>query len=411
MPDKLKPELRFPEFEEEWKISQLGKIGEINPSSKDLPEEFKYIDLESVIDGNLVKEETILLDGAPSRAQRLLNKKDVIFQMVRPYQKNNLYFNRDGQYVASTGYAQIRAYQDSKYLYQYLHYQKFVDKVIERCTGTSYPAINSSDLAKIPIYLPPLPEQTKIANFLSTVDEKIRTLTKKKTLLEEYKKGVMQRLFSQEIRFKDDQGQDFPDWEQKRLGDEGTFFSGGTPKSTNRSFYDGEIPFIKSGELNSTETEQFLSEIGFKKSSAKMVRKGDLLFALYGATSGECAISKVEGAINQAVLCIRSNFDNYFLLNFLKFNKENILSTYLQGGQGNLSGDTVKSLIIPGPSFAEQQKIANFLTALDEKITKATQQIETAQAFKRGFYKKCSCKNPSPRSLTLPHVHPTRSRS
>ena len=119
-----------------------------------------------------------------------------------------------------------------------------------------------------------------------------------------------------------------------------------------------------------------------------MVCKGDLLFALYGATSGECAISKIEGAINQAVLCIRTDFNNYFLLSFLKSNKENIIATYLQGGQGNLSADIVKSLIVPYPSLPEQQKIANFLTALDEKITKAAQQIETAQAFKKGLLQK-----------------------
>jgi hypothetical protein len=71
--------------------------------------------------------------------------------MVRPYQMNNLYFNKNGNYVASTGYAQIRTKQNSMYIYQYLHFQKFVDKVIERCTGTSYPAINSTDLSNIEI--------------------------------------------------------------------------------------------------------------------------------------------------------------------------------------------------------------------------------------------------------------------
>jgi len=110
-----------------------------------LPDKFIYIDLESVCNGELLKENEIEKVVAPSRAQRILKENDVLFQMVRPYQMNNLYFNKKGNYVASTGYAQIRTFQNSMYIFQYLHFQKFVDKVIERCTGTSYPSINSTD--------------------------------------------------------------------------------------------------------------------------------------------------------------------------------------------------------------------------------------------------------------------------
>ena len=124
------PKLRFPEFKDEWEMKKLGEIAEINPSNKNLPDSFIYIDLESVENGELKSENQISKIGAPSRAQRLLNENDVLFQMVRPYQMNNLYFNRKGNYVASTGYAQIRTLQDTKYLFQYLHFQKFVDKVI-----------------------------------------------------------------------------------------------------------------------------------------------------------------------------------------------------------------------------------------------------------------------------------------
>ncbi len=90
-----------------------------------------------------------------------------------------------------------------------------------------------------------------------------------------------------------------------------------------------------------------------------MVSKGDLLYALYGATSGEVAVSQIEGAINQAVLCIRSKLNTYFLFSYFLFKKESILQTYLQGGQGNLSAEIIKSLIAPIPSEAEQTKIAN----------------------------------------------------
>lgn len=182
----------------EWEEKKLGDICEINPKTVNLPEKFIYIDLESVVAGALNVEKEIEKLTAPSRAQRVLQKKDILFQMVRPYQKNNFYFNisDDNSYVASTGYAQLRCYiYNSKYVYQYLHFQRFVDEVITRCTGTGYPAINSTDLADIHICIPSLPEQQKIANFLSAYDEKIdaekQILTHWKTI----KKAMLQQMF------------------------------------------------------------------------------------------------------------------------------------------------------------------------------------------------------------------------
>ena len=99
-----------------------------------------------------------------------------------------------------------------------------------------------------------------------------------------------------------------------------------------------------------------------------MVEVGDILYALYGATSGEVSLSKMEGAINQAVLCIKTMQNKYFIAELLKFNKENIVGKYLQGGQGNLSAKIVKDLKFLIPSIPEQQKIASTLTALDNKI-------------------------------------------
>jgi len=213
------PQLRFPKFQESWIIEKLGQATEINPSNKKLPNKFIYIDLRSVINGELVKENEISISEAPSRAQRLLKMNDILFQTVRPYQMNNLFFDRKGNYVASTGYAQIRTKQNPQFIYQYLHSQQFVDAVIEKCTGTSYPAINSSNLSIISISYPLPPEQTKIASFFSVIDEKIQALKKKKELLEEYKKGVAQKLFSQEKRFKDEKGKNFPDWEELELSE------------------------------------------------------------------------------------------------------------------------------------------------------------------------------------------------
>ena len=179
----------------EWEEKELKDVVEINPKAKKLPENFIYIDLESVEKGRLLLQKNIALQDAPSRAQRLLAKGDVLFQMVRPYQQNNYYFNLSGEYVASTGYAQIRTKLDSKFIYYALHEKTFLDEVMNRCTGTSYPAINSSDLSSIEILIPCLEEQTKIANFLSAIDQKIDVVSEQLEQAKLWKKGLLQQMF------------------------------------------------------------------------------------------------------------------------------------------------------------------------------------------------------------------------
>lgn len=177
------------------------------------------------------------------------------------------------------------------------------------------------------------------------------------------------------------------EWEVKRLGEISQMFSGGTPKSTEQMYFNGEIPFIKSGEINNAKTEQYLSELGLKNSSAKLIERGDLLYALYGATSGECALSKISGAINQAILCIRptKDVDRYFLLSFLQKGKEYYYNSYLQGGQGNLSADIVKGYKILTPPLPEQRKIAEVLSTWDKAIEKQTLLVEKLELRKKGL--------------------------
>lgn len=175
------------------------------------------------------------------------------------------------------------------------------------------------------------------------------------------------------------------DWEVKRLGDFSTFFSGGTPKSGNQSFYNGNIPFIRSGEIADDKTDLFLSRDGIDNSSAKIVEKGDLLYALYGANSGQCAISKINGAINQAILCIRPNANKYYILSVLQLNKDLYYNSYLQGGQGNLSAEIVSNYKIALPPLAEQARICNLLSLWDTAISKQTALIEKLTLRKRGL--------------------------
>lgn len=138
-----------------------------------------------------------------------------------------------------------------------------------------------------------------------------------------------------------------------------------------RDFYGGDIPFIRSGEIDSSSTELFLTANGIKNSSAKMVDKGDILYAMYGATSGEVAISKINGAINQAILAIKlnDNFNTYLVVQYLKREKSRIVSKYLQGGQGNLSGDIIKKIqVILPESTIEQNQIGGLFEKIDNLI-------------------------------------------
>ena len=263
--------------------------------------------------------------------------------------------------------------------------QNVKQQIMRIAQGTKVLGISIGRMNKIELHIPYKDEQQKIATFLSSVDTKIEQLNNKKALWEQYKKGMMQKLFSQEIRFKDEQGNEYPGWEEKRLGEVAKFYSGGTPTTTKRQYYTGTIPFIKSGEINFSNTEQFISEEGLNSSSAKAVEEGDILYALYGATSGEVAISKINGAINQAVLCIKSHLCHFFIYSYLTFKKGAIVSTFIQGGQGNLSASIVKSLKINFPSIEEQQKIATFLSAIDQKIELVTTELKQARTFKKGL--------------------------
>ncbi|NLP59480.1 restriction endonuclease subunit S, partial [Lutibacter sp. B1] len=180
--------------------------------------------------------------------------------------------------------------------------------------------------------------------------------------------NLSHKIFTQEIRFKSENGSNFPEWKEKELKYFCSFYSGGTPKSTNKSYYLGDIPFIGSGNISDDSVDSFITDEALKSSSAKLVNKGDLLYALYGATSGEVAISKIRGAINQAVLCIKTTQNKEYLFYLLKNSKNRIVQTFIQGGQGNLSAKIVKELKFNFPCLEEQIKIASFLSLIDEKL-------------------------------------------
>lgn len=186
-----------------------------------------------------------------------------------------------------------------------------------------------------------------------------------------------------ELRFPEFRNEE--EWKVTPIGEVFNSFSGGTPNTSEKDYYGGDIPFIRSAEINRNETELFLTKKGIENSSAKYVKKGDLLVALYGANSGDSAISKINGAINQAILCLQSEYSNVYTYNFLTLKQDWIVSKFIQGGQGNLSGDIVKSILIPFPKKLEQQKIASCLSSLDEVIEAHSQKLELLKNHKKGL--------------------------
>ena len=273
---------------------------------------------------------------------------------------------------------------------EYIRHEPIMGRVLVRCTKSSTMMRNlvAKEFLQELVPVPCLPEQQKIAEFLSTIDTVIEKQKETVSAWEERKKGVMQKLFSQEVRFKANDGSEFPEWEEKKLGDICKTFSGGTPKSGEARYYEnGTISFIRSGEIHDDETELRITKDGLNESSAKMVDIGDILYALYGATSGEVGISKIKGAINQAILCIRplNDFHRKVIVEILRHNKETILRTYLQGGQGNLSAQIIQSLVFDFPCLAEQQKIADCLSSLDEVIEKQKATLSAWEELKKGL--------------------------
>lgn len=175
------------------------------------------------------------------------------------------------------------------------------------------------------------------------------------------------------------------EWRKYKLAEICSFFSGGTPSSSKKEYYDGNIPFIRSGELHMDKTELFITEVGLDNSAAKIVDVGDLLLALYGATSGDIAISQIKGAINQAILCIRTTQNKKFIESVWKKHVEKLLQTYLQGGQGNLSADIVKNISFYFAESNEQIKLAKFITLLDERIATQNKIIEKLESLIKGI--------------------------
>ena len=365
----MKPKIRFKGFEGEWKEERLSEISSSIASGKNIDHKGPYPLYGSTgIIGTTDKpyhEGPMLLVarvGANAGFLQLVNEKCGV--------SDNTLIVKPKDPVTDN------------YLFQYFKFfnlNRFI-------YGSGQPLITGGMLKKMPVRYGLKEERETLIDYFTSLDSQISASTSRLASLKQMKAASLQAMFPQEgetvpkIRFKGFKGE----WNISRLGDFSTSFSGGTPTAGVAEFYGGEIPFIRSGEIHENRTELFLTEAGINNSSAKVVEKGTLLYALYGATSGEVGISKIKGAINQAILAIYPNksVNKIFLSNYLQLKKQRIVGEFLQGGQGNLSGALVKSILVTYPSLEEQQAIASYFTSLDRQISLQSQRLEKLKQIK-----------------------------
>jgi type I restriction enzyme S subunit len=382
----LVTKLRFPEFRSEkgWTEKPLKAAAHINPATGGLPESFVYIELESVDAGELKAKERISRVGAPSRAQRLVQRGDIIYQVVRPYQRNNLLceFDDDEDYVASTGYAQLRAKGSNRFLYQSIHTDSFVGRVIAKCTGSNYPAINSSDLAEIQLPIPPtLPEQQKIAECLSSVDELIAAQARKVDALKTHKKGLMQQLFPREgetqPRLRFPEFQNARKWETKELGKVAENLDNKRRPITSSDRESGDVPYYgASGIVDYVEGYIFDEDLlCVSEDGANLVAR---TYPIAFPISGKTWVNNHAHVLRFEATCTQKFVEMY--LNSIK------LDDFITGmAQPKLNKAMLDRIPIPHTTVGEQKRIVTCLSSLDSLITAETQKHEALKTHKKGL--------------------------
>ena len=380
------PKIRFKGFQGEWKSCTIKDICEVNPKST-LPSVFEYVDLESVVGTEMVSHRTEKRESAPSRAQRVASKGDIFYQTVRPYQKNNYLFDKDDtNYVFSTGYAQLRTKIYGGYLFTLMQSLSFVDKVLMECTGTSYPAINPTNLSKIKVHIIDNENiQKAIASYFQHLDALIQSTTKKIESLKQVKAASLQSMFPQEgettprIRFKGFEGE----WEKVRASNVFKTFN-----EKNRP----DLPVLSATQDRGMVTREAIGYNIFhdksNEATYKHILPGQFIIHLRSFQGG-FAHSSIEGIASPAYTIMEfkdktRHFDLYWKYIFMskEFIKRLELITYGIRDGRSISFEEFSEMYFTVPSYEEQKKIASYITNLDRQITLHTQRLEKLKQIK-----------------------------
>lgn len=286
----------------------------------------------------------------------------------------------------------------SRYLGYYLNSEQYHKQVIRLLVGTKVYSINKKAITDTILKYPCLEEQQKIADFLSSVDDVIAASEQEITTLEEQKKGVMQKIFSQEVRFKADDGSDYPEWEEKLLKEVALFFNGDRsnryPKDND--FVENGICFLNTENLHDTVLNikakcKYITIEKYNELSGAKIELLDTIYCLRGSV-GLCALNTFlnEGTVASSLMVIRAKKEMLEPVYMNCLLKSNIVlkqvSQCLNGScAGNLSAKDVGLFLIPIPCLEEQQKIADFLSDFDTAIDLAKQELEQWKELKKGL--------------------------
>lgn len=396
------PKLRFKEFDGDWFQSKIGEIFQVTSGSTPLRSDNRFFENADIawvkttdLNNGLIEktEEKISQIALKETSVKILPKGTVFVAMYGGFNQ----IGRTGLLVheAACNQALSAIYPnekiDSYFLLTFLNH-KVDDWKNFAASSRKDPNITKSDVLAFPLKYPVKEEQTKIASFLSAVDEKISQLTQKHQLLSQYKQGMMQKLFSQQIRFKADDGSEFGEWEEKTLGSLGVFKSGqGFPEK-----YQGGktgVPFFKVSDMNTYGNEKrmvvannYVDADSILEMKVKGILDESIIFAKVGAA---VFLERKRLATNFLIDNNMMAFtpDPKLNINFIKQFLDTIkFSNFVQvGALPSYNAGDLAIIPIHIPCVVEQTKIANFLSAIDQKIDMVAQQIEQTKQWKKGL--------------------------
>lgn len=408
------PTLRFPEFNGEWNTTVVHDLYKIVPTNSYSRNDLNYIsgtiknihygDIHVKFNSHLKVCESILpfinenLNYQRYTTESYCANGDIILadasEDVKDIGKSIEILNVFSEKVLA-GLHTIHLKPISKAIFEgfggYLFRTKSVVKQIQKeSQGAKVLGVSGKKILKLNLSYPPdEKEQQKIADFLQKADERIALLEQKKKLLERYKKGVMEKIFTQELRFKDDDGNEFSEWENTTLGKITKIIGGGTPDTNNPEYWNGNLQWFTPTEIKTSYVSTSLrtiTSLGLKSSSARLLPKGTILLTSR-ATIGEVAIATQECATNQGFqsLIVGDEVNVFFLFNWLKNNKNELLKRANGSTFAEISKKEIEQIPIQLPIKKEQDLIANLLHMVDLKIDKVENQLKLAALWKKGL--------------------------
>lgn len=384
------PKLRFPEFSGEWKEKSLENITDYVDYRGKTPTKTEsgiflvtaknikmgYIDYET-------SKEFISEESYNEAMRRGLPKiGDVLFTTEAPMGNIAQVDNENIALAQRVIKFRGKSILNNTFLkYSFIN-DKFQNELLNNAIGTTVLGIQGKVLHKMKINFPSLPEQEKIASFLSKVDESIEILEEEKELWEKYKKGMMQKIFSQKLRFKDENGSDYPEWKEKRLGEVCNIIMGQSPSSLAYNENFEGLPLVQGNA--DCKKRKIIPRIYSSEITKESLPK-DIIMSVR-APAGTIAKSDIHSCIGRGVCAIRSKIENQEYIYQYLINYEDEWSKYSQGSTfDSINSNDVKGLCIPLPSLPEQEKIANFLSSIDEKIELIEKELEGVKEFKKGL--------------------------